>query len=619
MAHLKMDMLLSETGYITDSEQRFRIFLTNSLEEAHPDSGTLFSSWLSDEANQANQVKNETPVMVVMGNPPYSGESANKGEWIMNLMEDYKKEPGGKQKLNERNPKWINDDYVKFLRFGQYFIDQNSCGVLAFINPHGFLDNPTFRGMRWNLMQSFTKIYTIDLHGNVNKKEVSPDGSVDQNVFDIQQGVSINILIKNDKSDSKKLADIFNYDLYGKREFKYDFLNKNTLGSIPFIKIPNKEPMYYMVQKDFELESKYEEGFSLDKLFTYNSIGVVTARDSLVVDYGADSLKSRLISFFQNDTQFCKNVLKVKENSTFSIEKVKSQVSFKEEKIIPISYRPFDDRYIYFEQKLIDRSRGRLIDNYNNSNYSIVFRRQQPESNDLYIFISKNIIADGYIRSDNKGGESIAPLHVYHDDGSFSVNLDKEILEQIGANINLGFNEENHSNECFTSIEVLDYVYGALHHNSYRNKFAEFLKINYPRVPFPKNKEMFYRIVSLGKTLRLIHLFETDIVEEYITQYPEDGDNVVDNTKYVNVDREANPHSEYKVGNVFINKTQYFANVPEVAWNFYIGGYQPAQKWLKDRKGRELNFEDILHYQKIIVALVETDRTIKEIDKIDFM
>jgi predicted helicase len=207
MAHLKMDMLLTETGYKPTTppdghpskggeSQRLKIFLTNSLEEAHPDTQTLFSSWLSDEADQANTIKRDAPVMVVIGNPPYSGESANKGEWIMNLMEDYKKEPGGKEKLKERNPKWINDDYVKFIRFSSHLIEKNGEGILAFINPHGYLDNPTFRGMRWHLMKTFDKIYTIDLHGNSKKKETAPDGSVDQNVFDIMQGVSINIFVK---------------------------------------------------------------------------------------------------------------------------------------------------------------------------------------------------------------------------------------------------------------------------------------------------------------------------------------------------------------------------------------------------------------------------------------
>lgn len=196
MAHLKLDLLLTETGYTPTNNQRLRVYLTNSLEKYHNDTDTLFASWLSTEANEANRIKRDTPVMCVIGNPPYSGESANKGNWIMERMEDYKKEPGGKTKLNERNPKWINDDYVKFLRYGQYYIEKNGSGILAFINPHGFLDNPTFRGMRWNLLQTFDKIYTIDLHGNAKKKETAPDGTPDENVFDIMQGVSINIFVK---------------------------------------------------------------------------------------------------------------------------------------------------------------------------------------------------------------------------------------------------------------------------------------------------------------------------------------------------------------------------------------------------------------------------------------
>ena len=251
MAHLKMDLVMRETGFHTDTDQRFRIYLTNSLEEHHPDTTTLFATWLSAEANEANRIKREAPVMCVIGNPPYSGESANKGKWIMNLMEDYKKEPGGKVKLKERNSKWINDDYVKFIRYGQHFIEKNGIGILAYINPHGFLDNPTFRGMRWNLLKTYDKIYTIDLHGNAKKKETAPDGSADENVFDIMQGVSINLFVKTGKKNPTELGKVFHYDLYGKRDFKYNWLIENSLKTIEFKELPNKAPMYFMVEKDF--------------------------------------------------------------------------------------------------------------------------------------------------------------------------------------------------------------------------------------------------------------------------------------------------------------------------------------------------------------------------------
>ena len=208
------------------------------------------SQWLTEEAIMADVVKRDTPVMCVIGNPPYSGESSNKGKWIMDLMEDYKKEPGGKEKLKERNPKWINDDYVKFIRYSQHYIEKNGTGVLAFINPHGFLDNPTFRGMRWNLLKTYDKIYTLDLHGNSNKRETCPDGSIDENIFDIKQGVTISVFVKTGKKKTNELGKVLHYDLYGKRNFKYNFLNENTLYTIPYSELPHKAPNYFMVQRD---------------------------------------------------------------------------------------------------------------------------------------------------------------------------------------------------------------------------------------------------------------------------------------------------------------------------------------------------------------------------------
>ena len=207
MAHLKLDWILTETGYKADDNERLRVFLTNSLEEHHKDTGTLFAQFLAREANGANEIKRNTPVMVVLGNPPYSGESKNKGEWIMRLMEDYKKEPDTNQPLKERNPKWINDDYCKFIRLGQFFVDRNNEGILAYVNNHSFIDNPSFRGMRWNLLRSFDKIYIIDLHGNSKKKEVAPDGGKDENVFDIQQGVSINIIVNTGRNAKNAQAE----------------------------------------------------------------------------------------------------------------------------------------------------------------------------------------------------------------------------------------------------------------------------------------------------------------------------------------------------------------------------------------------------------------------------
>ena len=591
MAHLKLDLLLNATDYKPTRDQRFRVYLTNSLEEHHPDTGTLFANWLSIEANEANYIKRDTPVMVVMGNPPYSGESANKSGWIMRLIEDYKKEPGGKEKLNERNPKWINDDYVKFLRYGQHFIEKNGSGVLAFINPHGFLDNPTFRGMRWNLLKTYDKIYVIDLHGNSKKKETAPDGTADVNVFDIQQGVSINIFVKTAKKKSNELGQVFHFDLFGKREYKYDFLSGNNLSSMPFKVISNKAPMYFMVQKNFNKEKLYESGFRVNELFPINTVGVVTSKDAVLLN--------------ESQSDLIKNV-----QESYSIE-VRSTL------IRRISYRPFDEKFIYYDTEIIERSRKKVMQHFfSGDNVGLSLCKQFKAGNAYaHVFISNKMIESAYVS--NKTGEITYIFPVYlHSKNKEQLtlghsaakipNLNKEIVEQIAEKLSLTFTDEKKTTGgTFAPMDVFDYIYAILHSPTYREKYREFLKIDFPRVPYPNNREIFWQLVKLGGELRQIHLFESSVVEKYMTQYPVDGNNIVGKIKY-------------EKQKVYINDKQYFDNVPEIAWNFYIGGYQPAQKWLKDRKERELNFNDILHYQKIIVTLFQTDKLMNEIDKIAF-
>jgi predicted helicase len=604
MAHLKLDLLLTETGYKpsdpslrgTKQSQRLRVYLTNSLEENHQDTGTLFANWLSTEANEANHIKRDTPVMCIIGNPPYSGESANKGEWIMSLMEDYKKEPGGKEKLKERNPKWINDDYVKFLRYGQHFIEKNGSGILAFINPHGYLDNPTFRGMRWNLLKTYDKIYTIDLHGNAKKKETSTDGSADQNVFDIMQGVSINLFVKTGKKKTNDLGKVFHFDLLGKREMKYDFLNENSLKTVSYKELPNIAPNYFFASKDFEEQSSFNDGFSVNEIFTLNNVGIVTAKDAVLIrDTKEDLLNA------------------VSEN--FSIE-------INEKCIKKISYRPFDTKVVYYDTKIIERAREKVMQHFlNGVNKGLIVGRQGQVVGTMPWNLSfiTNSITDFNLYY--RGGGVLFPLYLYPESNKQQTigqtaeripNLNAEIVKQIADKLGLSFtNEKETTKNTFAPIDILDYIYAVLHSPTYREKYKEFLKIDFPRVPFPKDKVIFWQLVKLGGEIRQIHLLESPIVEKYITQYPVDGNNVVAKPRFDSAQREDNK------GKVYINDTQYFDNVPQIAWDFYIGGYQPAQKWLKDRKERTLEFDDILHYQKIIVALSETDRLMKDIDKIE--
>lgn len=626
MAHLQLDLLLKETGFKPTKNQRTRVYLTNSLEEYHPDTGTLFANWLSSEANEANHIKRDTPVMCIIGNPPYSGESANKGDWIMGLMQDYKKEPGGKEKLKERNPKWINDDYVKFLRYGQYFIEKNGEGILAFINPHGFLDNPTFRGMRWNLLKTYDKIYTIDLHGNSKKKEVCPDGSPDVNVFDIMQGVSINLFIKTGKKKKNELGKIFHYDLYGKRENKYQFLWDNNLSSVPYVALPNVKPNYFFVQKDFEAEKFYKKGFSVNSLFPTNNVGIVTSRDSFVIDDNKKVLSERIKNFFILEKEEIQNKYSLKENKNWKIDDVKNKSKeFNNSSIQEISYRPFDNKYLYYENYFIERSRKETMQHFlNRKNIGIVVARQCA-NNWQYIFISKLIGEFNLTGTAGRyGSGNYFPLYIYPSQETNEIftekdrkpNLNTEIVEQIANKLEIEFtNEKEEKENTFAPIDILDYIYAVLHSLTYREKYKEFLKIDFPRVPYPKDKNTFWQLVKLGGEIRQIHLLESPKVDDYITTYPKDGSNTI-TTKIAKKDWELFD-TENGLGRIWINEKQYFDNIPLVAWVFYIGGYQPAQKWLKDRKERTLEFDDILHYQKIIVALSETDRLMKEIDKIE--
>jgi len=569
IAHLKLDMLLSQTQ-ITESANRIQIYLTNSLEEPTPDRSLPLARWLSDEANEANRIKRDTPVMCIIGNPPYNGSSTNKGYWIMNLMEDYKKEPNSKKKLAERNPKWINDDYVKFIRFGAHFIEKNGSGILIYINPHGFLDNPTFRGMRYHLLKTFDSIYTIDLHGNSRKKETTPSGETDENVFKIMQGVSINIFVKKNNPKNTELAKVYHYDLYGKRTEKLAFLSENNLHTIPFTQLNPIAPNYLFVPKDDTLLAEYNQGFSINELFKINSVGIVTGNDAVLVDTDKQTL-----------------LTKIRESYNIAPDLTKVE---------KIAYRPFDTRYIYWDTSLITRNRKKIMQHFiKGDNIGLVVCKQVKSGEVYQHFFITNQLAESCIVS-NKTGEIgyVFPLYLYlQGEGHFKDTLDKipnlnpEILKKLGGN----------------PLTAFDYCYGVLHDKNYREQYKEFLKMDFPRIPYPKDNEELQHYATIGKHLRELHLLESPQLQTLITSFPIAGNNTITEIKRVDT-------GQKDKGNVYINDTQYFADVPLKAWEAYIGGYQPAQKWLKDRKGQTLSYNDIIHYQQIIVALQKTQEII---------
>ena len=609
VAHLKLDMVLAQTGYKAKQDKRLRIFLTNSLEECDHDTGTLFAQWLAQEANEANLVKRDTPVMVMIGNPPYSVSSSNKSEWIQELSETYKKD------LNERNIQPLSDDYIKFIRLGHYYVEKNGEGILAYISNNSFIDGIIHRQMRKALMETFDEIYILDLHGNYRKQETALDGSKDENVFDIMQGVSINIFVKKKQSvilsEARKgevegsLARVYHYELFGKRFEKYDFLAKISFSDIPWKELSPQAPQYFFVPKDFSVQEEYDKGFRIDELMMLNSIGVQTGRDELFVDFNKNELSKRIEYLYSNTRSDSFNdKYKIKDSNGFNIVKRINSTALNLNNIRNINYRPFDKRNIYYDEKLIKRGFIRIQQHllYNN----IALNTIRVNRDYLFAIFATNTITDKTLLS-SKDDVNVFPLYLYPTDGEEKLgetrkpNLDVKIWSKIDKSAKLKTTPE----------QVFDYIYGVLHTPSYREKYKEFLKIDFPRIPYPENKEDFERIVSIGNKLRKLHLMEE--FPPQATSFDIEGDNAVSEIRF---EREIPDQvGEDISGKVYINKTQYFANVPELAWNFYIGGYQPAQKWLKDRKNRTLTYDDISHYRKIIAILIETHNLMQVLDK----
>jgi predicted helicase len=603
MAHLKLDMLLTETGYVNDSAaDRLRIYLTNSLENDDAPDLPLFN-YLSAEANEANRIKRDAPVMVVIGNPPYSVSSSNKSDWIQDLLKDYKKD------LNERNIQPLSDDYIKFIRFGQHFIDKNGEGVLAYISNNSFIDGLIHRQMRKHLLESFDEIYILDLHGNAKKKETAPDGSKDENVFDIMQGVSINLFVKTGKKAEDALGKVFHYELHGKREAKYEALNDSYFDKLSWQEINYKTSDYFFSNITFADSDIYELGFRIDNLFTVNGAGVQTKRDAIFIDFERANLVKRVSDLLSNSLTKEEIIeLNVENSSSYKLLEKITKSKFHDKFVQKVGYRTFDTRYIYYDKDLIGRAFYSTMKHVLQAdNLSLVTMRQISGTEDkCLILVSDTLVTDRSMCSTN-GTPYLFPLYTYPDSTDLlaettrTPNLNMQIVNEVAQGLGLSFTpEKTDAANTFAPIDLLDYIYAVLHSPNYRETYKEFLKIDFPRVPYPKDAATFWQLVELGSELRQTHLLEEcpatrmDIsLQGSIIKYSISGNNIVNKLKF-------------EAGKVYINEKQYFENVPELAWNFYIGGYQPAQKWLKDRKGRALNHEDIAHYQKIIGALTKT-------------
>lgn len=641
VAHFKLGMQLAghdltleqreKWAYDFAGNERLGVYLTNTLEEAERRAETLFGPFrvISEEANAAANIKRDLPILAVIGNPPYSGHSANRSwemvpdaktkklkkfpTFIGRLIQDYYKVDG--KSLGEKNPKWLQDDYVKFIRWGQWRIERTGAGVLAFITNHGYLDNPTFRGMRQSLMNTFSEIYLLNLHGNSKKKEKAPDGSPDENVFDIQQGVTIGIFVK--LPTNSQSANLFHSDLWGPRDQKYAKLAETDVRTTTWQQLVPQSPAYLFVPSQKTLAAEYEDGLCLRESMLVNVLGFQTHRDPVAIAFTQKDLLTQV-------TTYAGSAPTKEEWSYYNRA---------------CSYRPFDERRVFLGSKVTDRARLDVVQDLFRENVALNLVRQTRAQGWAHALVTREPTPAVFLEI--KDGSSIFPLYCYHDpyerlkakEGKSWVpllpwsesksgrrpNLHPSLTGRIEIGSRLEFITDGKGDlrRTFGPEDVLHYIYAILYCPTYRCRYAEFLKSDFPRVPVTSDQNLFRALCAEGAELVSLHLLESPALEKPIARYPVKGSNIVGKgfPKYFEPGApEPGTGAPLKSGRVYINQLQYFDSVVPEVWDFHIGGYQVCEKWLKDRRGRTLTYDDQIHYAKVVTALSETIRLMAEID-----
>ena len=625
MSHLKLGMQLAaqdmpeeqqtDWAYKFSGDERLGVYLTNTLEQAERQTPMLFSleRVIAEEANAASAIKRDLPIMVVLGNPPYSGHSSNasringKLTWIGELIEDYKTIDG--KPLGERNSKWVDDDYVKFIRFGQQRIQQSGAGILAFITNHTYLDNPTFRGMRQQLMDTFTDIYLLDLHGNSLRKEHAPGGGVDRNVFDIQQGVAIAVLVKEPRKGGQ--AQIHHADLYGERELKYECLAASDITTTDWEQLqPTSSNNYLFKPWNNELAAEYEQWQKITDIMPVNSVGIITGRDRVAIRWSHDEMISEANDFAFPDGEVMDETL-----------------------VSQVLYRPFDTRYTYYSKSFITRRRENVMRHMLTRNNLALLTTRRMETQDAFdrIFVS-GTISDGHVVS-LKEISYLYPLYIYppvqglEASGKREPNLSPEFTAGLEQRLGLQFIADSKGDLTKTlgPEDVFHYIYAIFHSSTYRERYDQFLRADFPRVPVTDDVNLFRALVAIGQQLTDAHLLRSATRLSSPIGFPVSGDNMVEKSHpkyYAPGETPPSESAPIQRGRVYISKSnrrsgkqgQYFDGIAPDVWASRIGGYQPMDKWLKERKERALTFDDIEHYKDIAASLEATIRLTTEID-----
>jgi len=611
VGHLKMSFLLEELGYKLRKDDRFKLYLTNTLEmEELAQTELPGMASLSEESHSAGKVKKEQPILVILGNPPYSVSSVNKSDFIEKEMDIYKEDV-----RDERNIQPLSDDYLKFIRFAHWKISHDGKGIIGMITNNSYLSGLIHRGMRKKLLESFNEIYILNLHGNSRIGEKCPDGSKDENVFDIQQGVSIALFVKKEKH--KESCKVFYRDLYGTREEKYEFLNQHDFISTKWKKLRTSDPYYFFEDKVFPSQVLYNRFWPVQNIFIQSSSGVTTHRDHFVVGFTKEEIKQRM-RIFTGDLpdEIVRQGLDLKDTTDFKLKEAREKLKKEDwkESILPYSYRPFDNRYICYMTELIDRDRHDLMQHFSKENLGLVTMRQylyEPVKIYNYIFCVEKL-SDRRLFVSNRGAGIVFPLYLFKTKDNPKKKAFSNVMMLFEPEADYGVKKPNLSAEIIDSLsrafkktpspeDIFYYIYAILYSEIYRTKYAELLKIDFPRIPLTKDYKLFKKMTEFGNRLVDLHLLRSSKLDSPVAKFQGKGENKVEKVIY-------------KEGKVLINKDQYFEGVQEEVWQYQIGGYQVCDKWLKDRKGRTLSLDDIKHYCKVVTALSKTLEIQKEID-----
>ena len=593
ISHLKLSRFLADNDVSLRDDERIKVYLTNTLEQIGAQIELTMLPKLADEARHAQKIKDK-PVLVIVGNPPYSGISQNKGDWITGLIETYKHVDG--KHFGERKH-WLQDDYVKFVRFAQWKMEQVERGVVAVITNHAFLDNPTFRGMRQSLMNTFDSLYFLDLHGNSHKKESPPQGGRDENVFDIQQGVAVSLLVKNPAAKTKG---VFHADLWGTRGEKYKSCQSGGIDSVKWRKVHPVSPGYYFIPRDNKAEAAYRSFYSVSEIFSDNVSGIVTARDHFATDINRDALLDRMRAFInpdKSDDEVAQE-LGLKKTRGWRVGEARKEMAQIDlpAHVQKIAYRPFDGRYMLYHSSAADWGREKFMCHMlSGDNLGLAtHKREEIQGGWAHALVTDAIVEHGALSS--KTTNYLFPLYRY-DNGMGEIERNENLTREFRDWIDARYGEAHKAEDIFGCI------YAALHSPDYRKRYADFLRTDFPRIPFPEKNAEFKRLAVIGGELIAAHLLRDNCAGKYGELRGDGTSHKVEKVRY-----------DENAGRLYFNKAEYFAPLPPEVFNFQIGAYKPLDRFLKSRKGRVLSPHEINTMEKAANAIAFTIKKMGEID-----